>query len=85
VSVGADGRFTPVPREDWLVVPLEDQFDAVLWLGPASEMTMRDVLTPAVCADEDYLTMRLERMALAGLPPPMADRLRDYCAGQPAQ
>jgi hypothetical protein len=30
--------------------------------------------------DADYLAMRSRRMALAGLPLPVAEQFRDYCA-----
>jgi len=64
-------------------VKMEDQFDAVLYLGPPSKMTMSH-LPPALCADPEYLRMRLGRLALVP-PPPGApitesEMLKSYCA-----
>jgi len=64
-------------------VRMQDQFDAVLYLGPPSKMTMSH-LSPALCADPEYLRMRLRRLALVP-PPPGApitesETLKSYCA-----
>lgn len=64
-------------------VRLEDQFDAILYLGPPASMTMSK-LSPALCADPNYMDMRLRRLTLIP-PPPGArftpvDQLKDYCA-----
>jgi hypothetical protein len=58
--------------------PMEDQFDAVLYLGPPSEITMSR-LPPALCADSAYLTMRIRHMRLAGLTRAI-DELNRYCS-----
>ena len=42
---------------------MEDQFDAVLYLGPVSSITQA-VLSPSLCSDADYTKMRVARMAL---------------------
>ena len=42
---------------------MEDQFDAVLYLGPVSSIT-QSLLSPSLCADAEYTKMRLARMAL---------------------
>lgn len=63
---------------------MEDQFDAVLYLGPLSTITDSGIAASS-CADAEYLAMRLGRMALVetGPPPPgvksPADRLREDC------
>jgi hypothetical protein len=68
---------------------MEDQFDAVLYVGPVASVTVRrGDIAPSLCADADYMQMRLSRMRLmdppgAVLPPGVvnpADRLRQYCA-----
>jgi hypothetical protein len=41
---------------------MEEQFDAVLYLGPVSSITMSE-LPRALCADAGYTKMRLARMA----------------------
>jgi hypothetical protein len=75
-----DGDHLPIPRQQWRSLRAEDQFDAVLYLGQPSAMTTIE-WSPALCADAEYIENRLERIALAGLPPIEADRLREYCAG----
>jgi hypothetical protein len=42
---------------------MEEQFDAVLYLGPVSSITMSQ-LPAALCGDAEYTKMRLRRMAL---------------------
>lgn len=73
-----DEKLAPVPREQWRSLRMEDQFDAVLYLGPPSSITFAPPL-PALCADTAYMKMRLDRIALTG-PPPEATRLKQYCA-----
>jgi hypothetical protein len=67
---------------------MEDHFDAVLYLGPASSITIRrSEIAPSLCTDADYMKMRLGRLALmdppgAVLPPGVAspaERLKRYC------
>jgi hypothetical protein len=69
-------------------VRMEEQFDAVLYLGPPSSITIRrSEIAPSLCADADYTKMRLSRMALmdppGATPPPgvvsPAERLPRYC------
>jgi len=60
----------------------EDQFDAFLYLGPPSRITISQ-LPRALCSDREYMEMRLGRMATLR-PPPDApftpvDRLKEYC------
>ena len=59
----------------------ETQFDAFLYLGAASDITMAP-LPPSLCAEAGYIEMRMRRFALtpgqggqSG-----ANRLRQYCA-----
>jgi hypothetical protein len=68
---------------------MEEEFDAVLYVGPPSGVTIRrGEITPSLCADADYMKMRLGRITLtdapadAPLPPGVvrpADRLKQYC------
>jgi hypothetical protein len=74
-----EGNLVPVPREQWRSLPAEDQFDAVLYLGPPSAMTSIQ-WSPAICEDAEFIETRLRRIALAGLPQAEADRLKQYCA-----
>ena len=67
---------------------VDEQFDAVLYLGPYSGLTVaRGEIAASLCADTDYITMRLRRMALleppGAKPPPgvmgPSERLKRYC------
>jgi hypothetical protein len=82
----SDGRFTlgggkprPLPREQWASLRMEDQFDALLYLGPQSGMTMQ-LLSPARCTEPEYLDRRIRRMGLMPGGQGQIDRLRQYCA-----
>jgi hypothetical protein len=77
VAKGAE--FASIPREQWGTLRMEDQVDAIVYLGSPSEITYRD-LSPALCSDAGYMRMRLERFALVGLPPSAANRLNEFCA-----
>jgi hypothetical protein len=60
---------------------MEEQFDAVLYLGPRSTLTTSK-LAPELCRDSEYMNMRLRRMRI-GTPPGWTDlgvRLNEYCA-----
>ena len=64
-------------------VRVDEQFDAILYLGPPSSMTASR-LEPALCSDRAYIEMRLFRLNLISPPPGAkfrpADQLKDYCA-----
>jgi hypothetical protein len=69
---------------NWLLVladtlPVEQQFDAVLYLGPPSTRTALE-LSPTICTIPGYVDTRLRRIALAGLPSSEAKKLKDFCA-----
>ncbi|MGH9373482.1 MAG: hypothetical protein ACRD15_18330 [Vicinamibacterales bacterium] len=67
---GADGR--PLfPR------PMEQQFDALLYLAPRSEIT-QSRLSSALCADPEYMKMRLGRIRLLDMKRDI-DRLQEQC------
>ena len=73
-----DAMMLPIPENQWRSRRMEDQFDAVLYIGQKAAIT-QSRLSPALCADAAYVKMRLNRIALVG-PAPEADRLRAYCA-----
>lgn len=76
--------FYPIPpAKGWNVVKMEDQFDAVLYLGPPGRMTTSR-LPLSLCFDRAYVEMRLRRLALDGGPVGNAgaDWLKMYCAAQ---
>jgi hypothetical protein len=56
---------------------MEQQFDALLYLGPQSTITRSEVL-PALCADAVYMKMRMGRMELMGMQRGI-DRLKQQC------
>lgn len=62
-----NGKFVPVPREEWKMMRMEDQFDALLYLGPPASMTTITV-PAALCADTDFVRRRLERLMRFGNP-----------------
>ena len=73
-----DGRIVPIPRDEWRSLPAEEQFDAVLYLGPPSGMT-RSLLSPSLCRDAAYMDMRRERLSLLGMQRNL-EQLQSYCA-----
>jgi hypothetical protein len=76
----ASGKAVPVPEKDWRPLRVEDQMDAVLYLGPTSTMTESRPSAKS-CAEPGYLEERLRRIALTGIPPFEAERARALCAG----
>jgi hypothetical protein len=79
-----DGKPVPIPKDQWRSLPAEEQFDAVLYLGPASAMT-ETRWSPALCSDAAYMEMRLKRIAVSGIPQAEADRLKQFCASLAAK
>ena len=55
----------PIPRDQWRSMPMQDQFDAILYLGPISSITISS-LSPSVCNDSAYMAMRAKRSAAVG-------------------
>ncbi len=74
-----DGKLVPIPREQWITMRMEDQFDAVLYLGPPSTLRVAPP-SPTICVDRDYVETHLRRMAIAELPLSEPDRLKQLCA-----
>jgi hypothetical protein len=74
-----DGKLALVPRDQYKTLPLEENFDAELHLGP----DVRGAAAPAaaICADAAFLQERLRRMELGG-PPAAAQQLRRACGIQ---
>jgi len=77
-----DGTLVPISRDEWRSLKMEDQFDAVLYLGPRSTITVvaPHHLSAELCADPEFLPKRLARLALTGLPSIEAERLKQLCA-----
>lgn len=59
--------------------PFEEQFDAVLYLGPESSLTESEI-APELCSDQEYLAMRLPRLQIAADGgAPFLDQFTEYC------
>jgi hypothetical protein len=72
-----DGKFEAIPREQWITLRLDEQFDAVLYLGPSDWTPVP--LSRTICDEPGYLETRLQRMTLAGIPDSVAERLKQRC------
>jgi hypothetical protein len=73
-----NGQIVPVPRPDWKAMPMEDEFDAILYLGSPSSMTAVGV-PPELCRDPEALNRRLDRIRRFG-PPPELEALKKACS-----
>jgi hypothetical protein len=67
----------PIPRDQWKTLRAEDQFDAVLYVGPGPWPMMG--LDPSRCAEKAEFEEHLRRTAVSGVPAVVADRLRRLC------
>jgi hypothetical protein len=76
-----DGALVPLPRGQWRTMPIEEQLDAVLYLGPAAAMTAAPVPARA-CAEPGFVDERLRRIAVAGIPAFEAERVKQVCSGR---
>jgi hypothetical protein len=74
----------PIPPDQWRSMAMQDQFDAILYLGPISSITISP-LSPAVCRDAAYIAMRAERAAAVDWAQGDFDRLKSFCANQPGK
>jgi hypothetical protein len=71
------GQLVPIPREEWKVMRMEDQFDAFLYLGPPAAMTTTSVPT-SLCRDADFVKHRIDRLTRFG-PPVEVQNFRKAC------
>ena len=71
-----DGRFQPLPRAAWRPRRVDEEFDALLYLGP---IVTSVAISRELCDDAAYVEMRTRRMALT--PRGQADiaRLKKQC------
>jgi hypothetical protein len=65
--------------EPWDSLKMEDQFDALLYLGSPETITLAPVSTTR-CAESGYMSMRMRRMALVPWGQSQIDRLKSACA-----
>jgi hypothetical protein len=71
------GQLAPIPREEWKVMRMEEQFDALLYLGSPASMTTASV-PAALCADADYVKRRIDRLTRFG-PPAEVQNFTEAC------
>ena len=69
--MGPSGKDIP---PEWRA-PMQEQFDAVLYLGPLSQITL--VRSPPFRCSDPTLPERLRRVSLAR--PPLAERMKKEC------
>ena len=62
-----NGQLVPLPRGEWKTMRMEDQFDALLYLGPPSSMT-NTPMPVALCQDAQFVKAHLERLTLFAPP-----------------
>jgi hypothetical protein len=75
----------PPPVEFFRANPLiENHYDALLYLGLPSAMTLSPYSYPR-CAEPDYVKMRVARMVQSGMPANVGDRLTAECAAAGAK
>jgi len=73
-----NGKAVVIPREGWKSLRMQDQFDAVIYLGP--EQSFDDwMLSQEKCVDRAYIGMRLGRMSMFAWAKDEADQLRKRC------
>jgi hypothetical protein len=76
VSV-TDQGFVPIPKQDWKPMRMEDQFNALLYLGPPSSMTYATIPVEH-CRDKEFVARRLQRLA-RGVPPVEIENFKKAC------
>jgi hypothetical protein len=75
-----NGKTEPVPKDQYATLPVAQQLDAVLYLGPAS----REPIAPSAepCKRPGFLEERLRRiLTLTGIPKFEAENIRKLCGG----
>lgn len=71
----------PLSIERYATLPIEQQLDAVLYLGSAARQQIEP--PPDVCKRPGFLDERLRRLALTGVPKFEAQNIRKLCAAAP--
>jgi len=75
-AVTAKG-FVPIPKQDWKTLRMDDQFTALLYLGPPSSMTYATIPVE-YCRDKEFVARRLQRLA-RGVPPFEIENFKKAC------
>jgi len=74
-----DGTLESIDREQWRKLPMEEEFDAVLYLGAPASLTSRGI-SKALCSDAEYMHMRESRFAIVNAPHGF-ESLKEQCGG----
>lgn len=69
--------FVPIPKQDWKPMRMEDQFTALLYLGPPSSMTY-STIPVEYCRDKEFVARRLQRLS-RGVPPFEIENFKKAC------
>ena len=76
-GAAATYQLVPLSRDEWKTMRMEDQFNALLYLGAPSSMT--DAPMPvALCQDPQFVKTHLERLTLFG-PQVEVDNFKKAC------
>jgi hypothetical protein len=75
-----NGQLVPLPRQEWQTMRMEDQFSAILYLGPPSSMTYATV-PAALCQDSRFVDVRVQRLKRFG-PPVELENFKKACGLQ---
>lgn len=81
-SILSDGGLAMLPRTQWHTRRLDEQMDAVLYLGSLTTIT-NSPISRRRCADTSFIETQIARMSLARVPQPEIDNLREMCAQHP--
>jgi hypothetical protein len=76
-----DGKPQRIDREQWKPMRMEDQFDAVLYLGPSSSATYQ-AAPASLCRDQSFMETRFRRMALVPQMRGRIEQLKQQCLGK---
>jgi hypothetical protein len=71
------GQLVPLPPAEWKMMRMEDEFNALLYLGPRSSMATVTI-PAALCHDSQFVNIRLQRLARVG-PPVEVENFKKAC------
>jgi hypothetical protein len=75
-EIRGEEDFAPIPRKQWASRRLEEIVDGILYTGPDKTSSG---IWPQLCTDPGYVKMRVDRIALIGLPPTQTDAVKRVC------
>jgi hypothetical protein len=67
-----NGQLVPLQKEQWNSMRMDDQFDAVLYLGPTTALTAAATPDTELCRDADFVAKRMRRLSRFAPPPALA-------------